>query len=639
MIGLGVDADQHLAASPEEPEREQESPRRWADRRLAAVDLELETVLDQRADACHDSPCRAFGPHIDHEIVGVADETVPTLLQLPVEVIQVDVGKQRAERRPLRGPLPARLPNPVDHDPGIQIEPDQSQHLLVMHPHSDPGHQPVVTNPIEEPIEVDIDRPPQPVGDVRASATHRLMGRAPRTKTKTTPRETRIEDRPKRLRNSLLGTELDPLKTGTNGVLTVNDLQEGLWYWQVSAAGHSTQAGSVEIIPDQTVNVETRLVKSVVTVNFSVVPVPFTDRYEIVIEQTFETHVPAPVLVLTPTYQEFSDVEPGFNTRFTLTAKNHGLIRLEDVTIEGQSFDWGSTTPLIEYLPSLEPFQEVQIPVKVEFWGDEGVSGQSERNSSYSSCVGDMFSAIDNFVDNLFNLIDQLNGRYNCVNSLDFLRTGSMSSMIIREALEQVLDSDYVTSSDMMKVAVMIGCAFADNGGGGDGGGGGGGGGTSYGGSAPACFDPSTRVLLASGETVIIDTLAVGDRIKSGLEDHETAEVAEVVRGTASHWVRIWFDDDPNDDLLVTAEHLIWVDGDGKGWTAAQNLSVGDRVVTSSGARVKVAKLEEIQEDRPLVTVRLNGDIALFANGVLVHDQCGWWAPAKTTEEELEVAP
>ena len=442
-----------------------------------------------------------------------------------------------------------------------------------------------------------------------------------------------------RLRNSLLGTELDPLKTGTNGVLTVNDLQEGLWYWQVSAAGHSTQAGSVEIIPDQTVNVETRLVKSVVTVNFSVVPVPFTDRYEIVIEQTFETHVPAPVLVLTPTYQEFSDVEPGFNTRFTLTAKNHGLIRLEDVTIEGQSFDWGSTTPLIEYLPSLEPFQEVQIPVKVEFWGDEGVSGQSERNSSYSSCVGDMFSAIDNFVDNLFNLIDQLNGRYNCVNSLDFLRTGSMSSMIIREALEQVLDSDYVTSSDMMKVAVMIGCAFADNGGGGDGGGGGGGGGTSYGGSAPACFDPSTRVLLASGETVIIDTLAVGDRIKSGLEDHETAEVAEVVRGTASHWVRIWFDDDPNDDLLVTAEHLIWVDGAGKGWTAAQNLSVGDRVVTSSGARVKVAKLEEIQEDRPLVTVRLNGDIALFANGVLVHDQCGWWAPAKTTEEELEVAP
>ena len=442
-----------------------------------------------------------------------------------------------------------------------------------------------------------------------------------------------------RLRNRLLGTELDPMKTGTNGVLMVESLPEGLWYWQVSAPGHSTQAGSVDVIPAQTVEVETRLVKSVVTVNFSVVPVPFTDRYEIVIEQTFETHVPAPVLVLTPSFQRFSDVEPGFNARYTLTAKNHGLIRLNDVEIVGQMYDWGGVTPLIEYLPSLDPFEEVEIPVQAQYWGESGLDGQSERNS-YSSCVGDMFGAIDNFAANLLNVLNRLSGRYNCVNSLDWLKAKANSpTWFEKKVAEKVVEkvAEHMTPTWVMKAAALVGCSFADDGGSdhyepGTGG-------TEYSSSAPACFDPSTRVLLASGETVTIDQLAVGDQVKSGVEDHEIATVAEVIRGTASHWIRITLEDDPEDGLLVTAEHLVWVDATDKGWTAAQNLAVGDTVVTFSGARVKVAGIETMNEERPLVTVRLRGDIALFANGVLVHDQCGWWAPSKTTEETMEVAP
>ena len=54
------------------------------------------------------------------------------------------------------------------------------------------------------------------------------------------------------------------------------------------------------------------LFRSLVTVTFNVVPVPFTDRYEIVVEQTFETHVPIPVLVVDPPWQQFYNVEPGF---------------------------------------------------------------------------------------------------------------------------------------------------------------------------------------------------------------------------------------------------------------------------------------------------------------------------------------
>jgi hypothetical protein len=111
-----------------------------------------------------------------------------------------------------------------------------------------------------------------------------------------------------RVKNNLLQTEVGPSPTDTNGLVSFDDLQEGNWQWQITAAGHNTVVGTVEIRPGQTATVgapTTRLSKSLVTINFSVVPVPFTDRYEIKIEQTFETHVPVGVLVVDPPFKDF----------------------------------------------------------------------------------------------------------------------------------------------------------------------------------------------------------------------------------------------------------------------------------------------------------------------------------------------
>ncbi|VGO16047.1 hypothetical protein PDESU_04637 [Pontiella desulfatans] len=445
-----------------------------------------------------------------------------------------------------------------------------------------------------------------------------------------------------RLRNSLLGTELDPVKTGTNGIVIVEDLQEGLWFWQVSAPGHTTQAGSVEVVPDQTVEASTRLTKNVVTVNFSVVPVPFTDRYEIVIEQTFETHVPQPVLILTPSLMRFKDVEPGFTARYTMTAKNHGLIQLNDVEITGQSFDWGAVTPLIEYLPRLTPFQEVQIPVVVNYYGD-GTDGPVQQNA-YWDCVGFMFGAIDNFGQNLMNLINRLNGDSICPNSLSPLisRANNMNSLE-REIAERIWDeiSEHMTPTWVMKAAALIGCAFAggDSGPGGGSLPGGNSGGTAFSGGGPPCLAPDAAVLLANGETIAAAKLAEGDRVKSGVAEEAVAEVAEVLRGVAHNWVVLSFADDPEQTLSVTDEHLVWVDAATKGWTAARNVVPGDWVSTSAGTRVEVVGVERIAEERPFVSVRLRGDVAMYAEGIMVHDQCGWWTPPKDEAQGKEVAP
>ena len=74
-------------------------------------------------------------------------------------------------------------------------------------------------------------------------------------------------------------------------------------------------------------------------------------------------------------------------------------------------------------------------------------------------------------------------------------------------------------------------------------------------------------------------------------------------------------------DLLATDEHLIWVDG--KGWTMAGKLAPGDWLLTAKGGRVQVAANQSVGGTMKVYTVKLVGDIAFYADDVLVHDLCG----------------
>ena len=167
-----------------------------------------------------------------------------------------------------------------------------------------------------------------------------------------------------RLRNLTTGAELGPAATAADGRVSFDNLAEGKWSWQVTAAGHNTAAGSIDVVPDQIVSVPVELSRSLVTVTFQVRPVPFTDRYEIVLEQTFETFVPAPVMVFTPPKYDFGRVQPGFETTVVYELKNYGLIKVRDIEIKGTYSGALTMEPLIRYLPELGAQQSVEIPVK-----------------------------------------------------------------------------------------------------------------------------------------------------------------------------------------------------------------------------------------------------------------------------------
>ena len=48
---------------------------------------------------------------------------------------------------------------------------------------------------------------------------------------------------------------------------------------------------------------------------------------------------------------------------------------------------------------------------------------------------------------------------------------------------------------------------------------------------------------------------------------------------------------------------------------------------------------EAFEAEQPLVSVRLLGDVSMYAEGILVHDQCGWWTPPGDGNQNAEVAP
>ncbi|HWQ92249.1 MAG TPA: polymorphic toxin-type HINT domain-containing protein [Clostridia bacterium] len=428
-----------------------------------------------------------------------------------------------------------------------------------------------------------------------------------------------------RLRNTALQVELPPALTDINGLVTVTNLQEGDWSWQITAPGYSSTVGMVTVVPDQIVNVASRLNKSVVTINFSVVPVPYTDRYEIQIEQTFETHVPLPVLVLTPTYRQFENVTPGFQASFIVTAKNAGLIQMENLRITGEHTAHASFLPLIDYIPVLLPQQSIEIPFTVNYWGE---TGPVQQENPLTKClpnpseVGGVEGDIAGFIDGIRALA---NAEARCIkdNSALVIAGGVALGMKLFQDLSGLV------AGVSEQIANYIGCVIGtllsklgDTGGSG---------------SGPSqsstqdfqpvgngCFTPETQVLLVNGRSKPIDQLQVGDRVRSGEREDAISTVTEIYRLPAAQCREIRFTRPGWKEaqaLRATPEHLLWVDG--RGWIAAGRLQTGDALLDSSGRRCEILSNTLLTDPSEVLTVKLHGDVALYANGVLVHDLCG----------------
>jgi hypothetical protein len=439
-----------------------------------------------------------------------------------------------------------------------------------------------------------------------------------------------------RLANNLLQNQPAAVYTDTNGLVTITNLQEGDWNYQVTAPGCSSSQGTVTVAPDQTGYEHVRLSRSFVTISFSVVPVPFSDVYTIQVEQTFQTHVEAGVLVVNPPFVQFTNCTPGFQANFTATVENYGLIQMTDCTLTGAQIDGFTLTPLITYIPVLLPMQTVEVPFSFTYNSPSGSSPQGAQTRQITSsdvldCIAGSFGPLGGLADTNGNVIRGLAAclaaneqcytdltSQQAANTLLALAGVATAAAFFAEPLEVLADT----------LGSALGCIAgqflsAAGGSGPTKQGSGAGSGVNFE-QIGGCFAPSTPVLMADGTVKPISELQSGDLLRSGPRQGNVATVQTVYRLNSSRVHRLELarlDGAPLPFLLATEEHRLWVDG--KGWTAVRDLQPGDWLFDADNHTVKVLDNLPQPGAMEVCTVSLLDDNSFYAGGVLARDLCG----------------
>lgn len=154
--------------------------------------------------------------------------------------------------------------------------------------------------------------------------------------------------------------------TDSFGEAFFEGLPAGRYKFRARAANHQELGGRLQIRPGATLTQPIFLDYTLITVEWSVREIGLEDRYEIVLKATFETDVPAAVVVMEPASINLPPMKPGEIFQGEITLTNHGLIRADNVRQKLPTSDAFFKYEFLATVPSsLEAKQRVRIPYRV----------------------------------------------------------------------------------------------------------------------------------------------------------------------------------------------------------------------------------------------------------------------------------
>jgi len=477
-----------------------------------------------------------------------------------------------------------------------------------------------------------------------------------------------------RLWNNTLEQEIEDVFTDENGLLVVNDLKLGDWSWQVGASGHDSTAGTVRLEADQIVVEFIELNKSLVTVNFNVVPVPYTDEYQIIVEQQFDTHVPMPVLVISPEFKRYENVESGFEDVFLVKVSNEGLKGLDDVILKGDINEGFSLDPLVAYLPRLNANSSVMVPYRFKYQDQSSpflpnsfTGGLQEFNKNLRDCrrrqeallsqslsTGNVYRGMQNIIRNMKQMQSLVEGQTKSLYSdrriklVSAMFAAMLTFKTISDTPSIPTSPKDIVSMIAKEVGKSLACILPPN--------------KkcegecpkyfeeeedeeqevssrkinwSVGVGAPGCFVPGTPIKLADGSLKRIEDVIMGDQVLGF--NGEGAGVTHVYTRETDHLRELRYRNLKSDQLHrveTTDEHLYWVQNRSE-WIRAGALEVGDTLALADSQFAIV----EATSRREIGTVVYNFDVeglqSYYANGALVYQQCGAETDPSVTQQLL----
>ena len=170
-----------------------------------------------------------------------------------------------------------------------------------------------------------------------------------------------------RLQNEDLPTLEYTMQTNAVGEAFFSILPVGRYSYWVSADKHQERHGRVEVRPSIIRNESVFLDYSFIALEWSVREITIEDRYEIVLNATYEVDVPAAVVVLAPSSISLPEMAPGDVFYGELTITNHGFIRADDISYtQPQDSPYYQFDFLTEALPkTLEAKGVNSIPYRI----------------------------------------------------------------------------------------------------------------------------------------------------------------------------------------------------------------------------------------------------------------------------------
>ena len=180
------------------------------------------------------------------------------------------------------------------------------------------------------------------------------------------------------LANNVRGLR-ETLTTGESGTVTFNDILEDRYQLRVTGPNHVPVDQIIVTSAEQPVHT-VFLPRRAVTYSFTVVPTTFEETFTVTLEADFVTHVPIPVVTITPSDVSLEPYELGLEDTIQYNITNHGLIRADDVRFQlpnGHPFLEFSTA--VDNFGSLDALSSIIVPVKVTI-----VEDRKKRNVGVS---------------------------------------------------------------------------------------------------------------------------------------------------------------------------------------------------------------------------------------------------------------
>lgn len=168
------------------------------------------------------------------------------------------------------------------------------------------------------------------------------------------------------LQNEEVASVTYELTTDSVGEALFQNVPSGRYKFRASANNHQEIGGRVIVKPGITLNQSVFLQYNLITVEWSVREITIQDRYEITLNATFETDVPAAVVVLQPASVNLPKMNAGDVYYGEASLTNFGLVRADNVKRQLPASDaFFRYEFLVDVPDTLAPKQRVTIPYRV----------------------------------------------------------------------------------------------------------------------------------------------------------------------------------------------------------------------------------------------------------------------------------